>query len=73
MIEDGALALRARMDAGEISAQDLMTETLTRIDAVNGTVNAIVSLRDADTLMAEAAAADASPKQGWLHGIPMAS
>ena len=72
MIEDGALALRAQMDAGEISAQDLMTETLTRIDAVNGTVNAIVSLRDADVLMADAAAADASPKQGWLHGIPMA-
>ena len=54
MIEDGALALRAQMDAGEISAQDLMTETLTRIDAVNGTVNAIVSLRDADALMADA-------------------
>ncbi|MEL6808752.1 MAG: amidase [Pseudomonadota bacterium] len=72
MIEDGALVLRARMDASEISAQDVMAATLARIAEVNGTVNAIVSLRDADTLMAEAAAADASPKQGWLHGIPMA-
>ncbi|MFL4471406.1 amidase [Tateyamaria armeniaca] len=72
MIEAGALALRARMDAGEITAQDVMAATLARIDAVNGTVNAIVSLRDADALMAEAAAADAAPKAGWLHGIPLA-
>ncbi|MEO1556785.1 MAG: amidase [Pseudomonadota bacterium] len=72
MIEDGALVLRARMDAGEISAQDIMAATLARIAELNGTVNAIVSLRDSDALMAEAAAADASRKQGWLHGIPMA-
>jgi len=72
MIEDGALALRARMDAGEITAQQLMAETLERIEAVNGKVNAIVSLRDADELMAEAAATDAAQKSGWLHGIPMA-
>ncbi|APX11253.1 amidase [Tateyamaria omphalii] len=72
MIEQGALALRARMDAGEMSASDLMAETLTRIDAVNPAVNAIVSLRDPDTLMAEARAADAAPNTGWLHGIPMA-
>ena len=31
MIEDGALALRASMDAGQISVQDLMTETLARV------------------------------------------
>ncbi|WP_299296289.1 amidase [uncultured Tateyamaria sp.] len=72
MIEAGALALRARMDAGELTAQDLMAETLARIDAVNGSVNAIVALRDADTLMAEARAADAQPAKGWLHGIPIA-
>ncbi|MEO0379395.1 MAG: amidase [Pseudomonadota bacterium] len=72
MIEAGALALRARMDAGEITAQDVMAETLERIETVNSKVNAIVSLRDSDALMAEAAAADAAPKSGWLHGIPMA-
>jgi len=72
MIEDGALALRARMNAGEVTARDVMATTLARIDAVNGTVNAIVSLRDADALMAEAAAADAAPNTGWLHGIPLA-
>ncbi len=72
MIEAGALALRAHMDAGDITASDVMALTLARIEAANGTVNAIVSLRDADALMAEAATADASPNRGWLHGIPMA-
>jgi len=72
MIKAGALALRAPMDAGDVSAADLMTQTLSRIDAANGTVNAIVSLRDRDALMAEAHAADNGPHAGWLHGIPIA-
>ncbi|GGX46883.1 amidase [Tateyamaria omphalii] len=72
MIEDGALALRAQLDAGNITAETLMERTLDRIAAINPKVNAIVSLRDADTLMSEARAADAAPKAGWLHGIPMA-
>jgi amidase len=57
---------------GEISAVEVMQATLDRIGAVNGAVNAVVSLRDADALLAEAAAADAGPHKGWLHGIPMA-
>ena len=72
MIEDGALALRASMDAGQISAQDLMTETLARVSRCNDRVNAIVSLRDPDILMAEARAADQAAATGWLHGIPIA-
>ncbi|MEO0400947.1 MAG: amidase [Pseudomonadota bacterium] len=72
MIEDGALALRARMDAGDVSAVDVMRATLQRIEDANGQVNAVVSLRDPDDLLAEAAAADATPRRGWLHGIPMA-
>ncbi|MDP5347520.1 MAG: amidase family protein, partial [Paracoccaceae bacterium] len=32
----------------------------------------LVSLRDADTLLAEARAADDAPRKGWLHGIPLA-
>lgn len=67
-----ALALRARMDAGELTATDVMAATLARIEAVNGDVNAIVSLCDADGLMSLAEAADAAPSTGWLHGIPMA-
>ncbi len=72
MIEDGALALRASMDAGQISVQDLMTETLARVSRCNDRVNAIVSLRDPDILMAEAHAADQAAATGWLHGIPIA-
>ena len=64
--------LSARMAARQVSAAELMRATLDRIDAVNPAVNAIVSLRDPDTLLAEAAQADAAPRGGWLHGIPMA-
>ncbi len=67
-----ARALSAALEAGSLSAEELMQATLARIGAVNGVVNAIVSLRDADVLMAEAQAADAAPRMGWLHGIPMA-
>ncbi|MEM8578965.1 MAG: amidase family protein, partial [Pseudomonadota bacterium] len=57
---------------GTISAAELMEATLARVSAVNGRVNAVVSLRDADDLMAEARAADAAPRSGWLHGMPLA-
>ena len=72
MIEAGAMALRAQLASGTLTAADLMAETLARVDAINPAVNAIVSLRDPDHLMAEARTADQSPSKGWLHGIPMA-
>lgn len=49
-----------------------MRATLERIALWNGHVNAIVSLRDPEALMAEARAADATERVGWLHGIPIA-
>ena len=49
-----------------------MQATLDRIDTVNGQINAIVDLKEADALLSEARAADAAPRKGWLHGIPMA-
>ncbi|KMW57882.1 Amidase [Candidatus Rhodobacter oscarellae] len=67
-----ARALSERIAAGDASCVEVMRATLDRIGAVNDAVNAIVSLRDADALMAEAAAADAAPRTGWLHGIPIA-
>ncbi|MFC2968767.1 amidase [Acidimangrovimonas pyrenivorans] len=67
-----ATALSALLAAGKTSAVELMTATLDRIDAVNPKINAIVSLRDRATLLAEAAAADAAPRKGWLHGLPVA-
>lgn len=67
-----ALELSAALAAREVSAAEVMAATLARIEAVNGAVNAVVSLRGSDALMAEARVADASPRKGWLHGIPMA-
>ena len=45
-----------------------MAETLDRIDRVNPAINAIVALRDRDTLLAEAATAPPGP----LQGLPVA-
>jgi amidase len=72
--EMGAVALRAAMDGGRVSAADLMASTLERIGRINPALNAIVALRDADALMAEARAADGVPAEarGPLHGLPMA-
>lgn len=67
-----ALDLSARMQSGDIRAEDLMRDTLERIASTNDKVNAIVSLRDEDTLIKEARAADAAPRKGWMHGLPLA-
>ncbi len=58
--------------AREVSCAEVMAAYLLRIEAVNPAVNAVVSLRDPDVLMAEARAADAAPRMGWLHGMPLA-
>lgn len=72
LTETGAAELSRRMAAGEVSATEVMAAYLDRIDAVNGVVNAIVSLRDREELMEEARTADNTPRKGWLHGLPLA-
>lgn len=72
MFEQGAVALSTALARGEMSVVEVMQATLARIGAVNGDVNAIVSLRDGDALLAQARAADDAPRRGWLHGIPIA-
>ena len=67
-----ALALSALIKSGELSIAELMQSTLDRIDDVNGTVNAIVSLGEHNALLAQAQAAQSAPRKGWLHGIPIA-
>ncbi len=67
-----ATALSEALATGRLSSVEVMTAFLDRIEAANPTVNAIVSLRERDALIAEAAAADRSPRKGWLHGIPVA-
>jgi amidase len=67
-----ATELLSDLSTGKLSAAELMQATLAQIENVNGAVNAIVALRDADELMAEAIAADQSKQRGPLHGLPIA-
>ena len=67
----------ARLVAGrQASAADVATAFLDRIEQVNCSVNAIVSLRDRDDILAEARAADrrlaAGDGAGALLGLPIA-
>jgi amidase len=67
-----ASELSRRIARREVAPSEVMAAHLERIRAVNGAVNAVVSLRDGDALMAEARAADNAPIRGWLHGMPLA-
>lgn len=68
-----AAALSARIAGRAVSAREVMAAFLDRIEAVNPKINAIVSLRPREELLAEAEAADrAGPARGWLHGMPLA-
>ncbi|MEY8827732.1 amidase [Sedimentitalea sp. XS_ASV28] len=72
LTQQTATSLLAKLSDGSLSASELMQATLARIDAVNGAVNAIVSLRDPDELMAEARDLDNGARRGPLHGLPIA-
>jgi Asp-tRNAAsn/Glu-tRNAGln amidotransferase A subunit and related amidases len=72
LLDQGALEQAAALESRQVSAEELMRATLARIAARNPTVNAVVSLRDPEALLAEARAADQAPRKGWLHGLPMA-
>jgi amidase len=70
-----ARAMAAAVRAGDISARELLDLHLTRIDAVNPAVNAIVSL-DVERARQSAGEADdrlaSGAEVGPLHGIPFA-
>jgi len=73
---DDASALSQRIAGRELSCVELMRSTLERIERVNPALNAIVSLRDGEALLAEAAERDAElargERRGWMHGLPHA-
>jgi amidase len=75
LAEDGA-SLQRRLRGGEISSVELVTASLDRIEALNPTYNAVVSLRPREDILAEARAADqaraAGGEIGALHGLPIA-
>ncbi|MBK4736858.1 amidase [Noviherbaspirillum pedocola] len=70
-----AAAMAAEIRAGRLSARETMAAHLARIDALNPTLNAIVTLH-AEQALAAAAAADEAQAQGKplgpLHGLPVA-
>ncbi|MDR0809435.1 MAG: amidase [Gemmobacter sp.] len=70
--ELGASELSRLIASGEVRPSEVMAAHLERVATVNGALNALVSLRDPDALMAEAQAADTAPRKGWLHGLPVA-
>ena len=58
----------------EVSAVELMSATLARIDETHDAINAFTSLRDPDEVLADAAAADARIAAGDarpLEGVPL--
>ena len=70
-----AVDLATRIRAKQVSAREVMTAHLSRIERLNPKVNAIVTLV-ADRAMADAARADEAlargDKPGPLHGLPVA-
>ncbi|MEP5151887.1 amidase [Planktotalea sp.] len=72
ILDQDAHVLAGLIRDKELSAEELMRATLARIEAVNSSVNAIISLRDAEACLADARAADAMENKGPLHGLPVA-
>jgi len=64
----------ARLEARDVSAEELMRATLERVDATRSTLNAFTCVRDGDALLGEARAADERRRRGEgraLEGIPL--
>lgn len=72
LLELAATELSAMIHARRVAPSEVLAVWLAQVEAVNGGVNAIVSLRDPDVLMAEARVLDDAVPSGWLHGIPFA-
>ncbi len=72
MLDWSATRLSRAIHARDLAPSEVMAAWLAQVAAVNPGLNAIVSLRDPDALMAEARALDDQPPRGWLHGIPFA-
>ncbi len=70
MLEWSTTDLARAIHARKIAPSEVMAAHLAQVAVVNPGVNALVSLRDPDELMAEARALDNAQPQGWLHGIP---
>lgn len=71
-----AIELSKAIANREISCLELMQDTLSRIDALNPTYNAIVAMANVEDLYRQAEAADIALAKGqywgWMHGMPHA-
>ena len=66
--------LLGQLDAGECSCAELIAATLDRIEATHSRLNAVVSTRPREDLLADAEAADrrrAAGEAGPLEGVPL--
>ena len=72
LVDLSASDLSRMIAARQVAPSEVMADHLARIGAVNGDLNAIISLRDPDDLMREARLADDAPHSSWLHGLPLA-
>ncbi|MBL9054433.1 MAG: amidase [Tabrizicola sp.] len=72
MLNWSATELSSAIHSRKVAPSEVMAAWLAQVQAVNGAVNALVSLRDPDALMAEARQLDDVAPTGWLHGIPFA-
>jgi amidase len=74
--EFSAAQLSEAIHARQVSCREVMDAYLDHIDVCNPAVNAIVSRRDRDELLAEASVCDEEIahdlSRGWMHGIPQA-
>ncbi|NMZ25644.1 amidase [Pseudomonas proteolytica] len=76
IVELDAIALSQAIHARQVSCHDVMQAYLAQIARFNPSVNALVSLRDEEHVLAEAQACDRELDQGrsrgWMHGMPQA-
>src|SRR5438046_1803497 len=76
LTERRARELSAWIRQRQVSCREVMAAHLARIETFNPTHNAIVNLRPARELLAEADACDQAlargEYRGWMHGLPQA-
>jgi amidase len=76
IVDVDALELSRMIHARQVSCREVMLAYLAQIERFNPQVNAIVSLRPAEALLAEADECDRQlglgQSRGWMHGMPQA-
>ncbi|MGH8408724.1 MAG: amidase, partial [Pseudomonas sp.] len=76
IVELDAIELSRAIHARQVSCHEVMQAYLAQVERFNPTVNALVSLRSHEDVLAEAAQRDRELDQGqsrgWMHGMPQA-